>query len=369
MEQKIWLTTSSPIFPNLYVFLIGHPGTGKTRSIRAGVSYLNELPEPLLAPKSLTFASLVDCLVRSKRTIMRLPDPAVEYNTTLIAADELGTFMHKFDKEMADGLSAFYDADHYSQERRGQEIRIKIKSPQVNILCGSTPQNLMDTMPESAWGQGFTSRVIMVFSDEKIVGDDFAKVTRAMDPGLIADLKMIADQFGEYKVTEDYRDLVQAWRHSDENPKPDHPKLVFYNARRRVNLYKLSMISAMDRSNTLLITADDFVRAHEWLQEVELYMPDIFKAAGGANADSQAIDEILYFMRTTDVTGKGIGEHSINAYARELLPIHAVARVIEIMEKSGLIRQVGQADFRTGLRTFTAKPQMPDLTLVSKSLQ
>ena len=75
MEQRVWLTTSSPIYPNLYVILIGHPGTGKTRAIRAGVSYINELPEPLIAPKSLTFASLVDCLVRSKRTIIQLPDP------------------------------------------------------------------------------------------------------------------------------------------------------------------------------------------------------------------------------------------------------------------------------------------------------
>ena len=153
MEQRVWLTTSSPIYPNLYVILIGHPGTGKTRAIRAGVSYINELPEPLIAPKSLTFASLVDCLVRSKRTIIQLPDPPMEYNATLIAADELGTFMHKYDKEMTDGLSAFFDNDQYSQERRGGEIRIKMKRPIVSMLCGSTPQNLVDTLPESAWGK------------------------------------------------------------------------------------------------------------------------------------------------------------------------------------------------------------------------
>ena len=69
-------------------------------------------------------------------------------------------------------------------------------------------------------------------------------------------------------------------------------------------------------------------------------MPDIFKASGGAGTDSQAIDEILYFIKTTDA-GRGVSEHQINSYARELLPIHAVARVIEIMEKSGLITPTG----------------------------
>ena len=361
MEQRVWLTTSSPIYPNLYVILIGHPGTGKTRAIRAGVSYINELPEPLIAPKSLTFASLVDCLVRSKRTIIQLPDPPMEYNATLIAADELGTFMHKYDKEMTDGLSAFFDNDQYSQERRGGEIRIKMKRPIVSMLCGSTPQNLVDTLPESAWGQGFTSRVIMVFSDERIIGDDFAKVTRTLNADMIADLKTIAAQVGEYKVTAAYRDLVNAWRQSDENPKPDHPRLTFYNARRRVNLYKLSMIAAMDRSNSLILTEADFVQALEWLQEAETFMPDIFKASGGAGTDSQAIDEILYFIKTTDA-GRGVSEHQINSYARELLPIHAVARVIEIMEKSGLITPTGPADYRTGLRNFRVpKPSIPQL--------
>ena len=92
--------------------------------------------------------------------------------------------------------------------------------------------------------------MIMVFSDERIIGDDFAKITRTLNADMIADLKTIAAQVGEYKVTAAYRDLVNAWRQSDENPKPDHPRLTFYNARRRVNLYKLSMIAAMDRSNS-----------------------------------------------------------------------------------------------------------------------
>src|SRR5271166_6582293 len=33
LEQKVWMQTSSPIFPNLYMMIIGHPGTGKTRTL------------------------------------------------------------------------------------------------------------------------------------------------------------------------------------------------------------------------------------------------------------------------------------------------------------------------------------------------
>lgn len=357
LEQKVWLTTSSPIYPNLYVFLVGHPGTGKTRTINLAKRYLNELPEAHIAPTSLTFASLVDCLTRHKRTMILHPNPPMEYNSTFIAADELGTFIHKYDKEMADGLSAFYDPVPYGHERRGGDIKIKIKSPQVNMLCGSTPSNLMETLPESSWGQGFTSRIIMVFSDERIVGDDFAKISRELSANLTHDLGLINTIYGEFEVTPDYKNLVNIWRKQGENPKPDHPRLLHYNARRRVNLYKLSMVSCVDRSSVLLLTRDDFNRAAGWLHEAEAYMPDIFKASGGT-ADSKAQDEIYHYILINERKGKdgtplGLAEDKVVRFARERVPIHSVLRVIEVMEKSGMIKAITW-DKRTGQRMFTA---------------
>ncbi len=290
--------------------------------------------------------------------MIMLPDPPIEYNSTLIAADELGTFIHKYDKEMADGLSEFYDPTPYGMERRGGEIRIKMKSPQINMLCGSTPSNLYDTLPDSAWGQGFTSRIIMVFSDERIVGDDFANITRELSSNLIHDLRHINTIHGEYKVTEEYQKLVKIWRDQGEKPTPSHPKLVHYNSRRRVNLYKLSMVSAMDKSDTLLLTRDDFNRAINWLHEAEMFMPDIFKASGGGT-DSGAMDEIYHFVLMQCVGGKVCPERKIVAFAKERLPIHSVVRVIEVMIASGQLIPQGSADYRTGQRNF--KVGVPDI--------
>lgn len=354
LEQKVWLTTSSPIYPNLYVFLVGHPGTGKTRTINLAKRYLAELPEPHVAPTSLTFASLVDCLTRHKRVLVLHPNPPIEYNSTLIAADELGTFIHKYDKEMADGLSAFFDPVPYGHERRGGDIKIKIKSPQVNMLCGSTPSNLMETLPESSWGQGFTSRIIMVFSDERIVGDDFAKISRELSSNILHDLSLLNAIYGEFEVTPDYRNLVNLWRAQNEAPAPNHPRLIHYNSRRRVNLYKLSMVSCIDRSSVLLLTREDFNRAMAWLHEAEALMPDIFKAAGGSGLDGRAMDEIYHFILVSDKGGKGVAEQKITKFAAERVPIHSVMRVIEVMEKSGQIKAVA-LDKKTGQRYYAAQ--------------
>jgi hypothetical protein len=361
LEQKVWIRTSRPLYPNLYTLILGHPGVGKTRTIREARSYVIDLPDFHLAPVSLTFASLVDSLVLAKRMLVRLPDPPMEYNSMFIAADELGAFVSKYDDEMIAGLSAFYDPDPYSQTRRTRDLKLSIKSPQLNMLCGSTPSNLMKFMPEGAWDQGFTSRLIMIFSDERIVGDDFAPKATNHSSSLEHDIRIINSLTGEFTVTNDYRNAVNDWRAMGEIPVPNHPKLLHYVTRRRAHLYKLSMVASIDRDSSLVLTKEDFNTAMGWLLEAESFMPEIFKA-GASNADAQALDEIKYFIQTSclsDKNGKpsGITESRIVNFARERIPIHSIMRVIDIMVGSGMIRATG-VDSRTGQRIFI--PLSPD---------
>ena len=231
-----------------------------------------------------------------------------------------------------------------------RDLRIKIESPQINMLCGCTPQNLTDLMPEKAWGQGFTSRLIMIFSDERIIGDDFAEVEKTYSADLAHDLAIINEQIGQFEVTKDYRDAVNNWRALGEPPVPSHPKLIHYVTRRRTHLYKLSMVSAIDRSNALILTKDDFNRAMGWLLEAEASMAEIFKA-GATNADAAAMEEILHFVKIHD--GEyGVSEQKITRFARDRLPIHSIHRVVDILERSGQIHLLG-IDRTTKIKYFT----------------
>jgi hypothetical protein len=115
------------------------------------------------------------------------------------------------------------------------------------------------------------------------------------------------------------------------------------------------MISAIDRSNVLLLTKDDFNRAMGWLIEAESAMPEIFKA-GSSGADGQALDEIKHFVMTSD-RGAGVAEQRIVNFARERIPIHSVMRVIDVMQGSGMLRAVAM-DKKTGQRLF--KVHLPE---------
>jgi hypothetical protein len=302
----------------------------------------------------MSAAALVDALVHAKRSLIRLPDPPMEYNSMMICADELSAFMHKFDDEMIGNLTTFYDVDVYGHKRRGKEIDIKIKHPQLSILSGTTPSNLLNFMPENAWDQGFTSRVIMVFSDERIISDDiFAFQQRGLPDPMLHDLRQINTLAGPFGVTDEYKSAINNWRKLGQPPVPTHPKLAHYCTRRLAHLFKLSMVSAVDRSNALILSRDDFNRAMTWMVEAESTMPEIFKA-GSTGADSKAMDELFHFCLAR---AEPVSEPLLVREARKLVPAMSVMRVIEVMMLSGMIKVAGT---NKGIRHFKAVPMNSD---------
>jgi hypothetical protein len=336
LEQKVWITTSDRLYPNLYTILVGHPGVGKTRTIMSGRKFLAELPEFHIAPTSMKMASLVDALLAAKRTIIQLPNPAVEFNSMAILVDEWTAFMHAFDDELVGGLTTFYDVVvPYEHHRRGKDIRIKIPSPQLNILAGSTPSNLVKFMPEFAWDQGFTSRVILVFSDERFVGDDFAVTRRDLPEEMIYDLKLIYSLQGEFEISPEYREAVFSWRQGGESPKPTHPKLLHYATRRRAHLHKLAMVSCVDRGQRLRLTVEDYKTALAWLIEAELSMPSIFEE-GTTSIDGRVIDEVIDFVRRQ---GGPVAHHRLVYETAKRVPAHSVLKIIELMWLSGRLKK------------------------------
>lgn len=349
------LTGIGKLYPNLYVFLVGHPGVGKTKTIMAARSFINDLADFHIAPTSMTMAALVDCMVEAKRSVMSEDMKPFDFHSLSIYADELTAFMHNFDPELIGGLTTFYDVVvPYGQHRRGKDIRIKIKNPQLSILSGTTPSNLMKFMPEGAWDQGLTSRIIMVFSDERLMGDLFAVKDHSLPKDMISDIAKIHALQGTFVVTEDFKASINKWREEGQPPTPIHPKLLHYNTRRLAHLFKLCMISSADKGDSLILTMEDYHRAMGWLIEAEMLMPEIFKASG-VSADAKAMDEIYHFLLVGG-GDKGLSEHQVVNFAKERLPIHSCRNAILLMEGAGLIKSIG-VDAKTGLRRLIALPK------------
>jgi hypothetical protein len=321
-------------YPNLYVFLVGDAGTGKSKAIYTAQRFVKNT-ETHLGPTSMTMASLVDALVEAKRTIIQMPHAAREYNSLYIMADELSAFMDTYEGGLIAGLTKFFDCTEYSQSRRVQKINITIANPQLNILSGSTPSNLLKFVPEYAWEQGFTSRVLLIYSNDRPIIDIFKQKSKELPKDMVYDIQLISALAGEFGWSEEYAGLMWEWKKQGYPPQPDHPKLTHYNSRRFSHVLKLSMIANVDRGCTYNLEREDFNKAMEWILDAEAHMPKIFRSGTGG-ADSKAMEEILYFVRQHP---NGIHQQKIINYARAHIEYaSSVMPILNLMEQSGLIK-------------------------------
>lgn len=349
LEQKVWLESGGQLYPNLYTFLVGDPGLGKSRAIMAASNIVREhLPDIFFGATSMTRASLADYMVEAKRFIANIPYTPIEYNSLVAVADEFSAFMHEYDSALVAALVEFYDVNPYSEGRRVANIRIKIAKPQLNLLTGSTPSNLLHTLKDYVWDQGLMSRVIMIYASERPLLDTLNAPPSPKPVDLIHDIKVINTLFGPFAFSQGFAKAMNDWKLLGQIPVPTHPKLAHYNSRRFAHMLKLSMIASVDRSNELKLEVQDFNKAMGWLLEAEATMPFIFEV-GSVAPDSRVMDEVVHFIKQFPGS---VPEHKVVNFLRSKVSSNLVTPIMNTMVASRMI--VARDIDEKGLRKFTA---------------
>lgn len=350
-ERKTWLRTAKgKLYANMYAVLVGNAGTGKSLATGIVYDFLSALADDqalVLAPTSVTKASLIDALAAAERKIIRptATPPILSFNSLQIVPNELGVFLPAYDNEFMNTLTDLWDCKQYSETRRTNKLSINIPSVQLNMFSATTPSYLNAFLPEGAWEQGFMSRVILIYSGAADYTDLFQEFAfdESLHADLTADLKDINRLVGEFSVTDDVKDAINAWARSGGAPAPNHPKLTHYAARRAAHLLKLCQVAALSSDSELVITLDHFAEALDWLAQAEAVMPDIFKAmkTGG---DGRVIEECWHFVYEAFVKEKDpVLEHRVFHFLQERTPAHNVGRILDVMEKANLLaKQFGK---------------------------
>lgn len=344
LERKVWVRTGPGVlYPNLYIFIVGPPGSGKTAATNVARNLLINIDDLHVAPTSVTRASLIDNLKESERKVVRPRDTPsiVEFNSLALLSNELGVLLPSYENDFMNVLTDLYDCHVYSESRRTRDSRIAIENPQLNLMAATTPSYLNNLLPQGAWDQGFLSRTIMVyagtpprrsiFAESNLRGDLLSRLTH--------DLGEISGLFGKLDFDPEVVAAVDAWHLGGGQPAPDHPKLQHYNTRRTTHLIKLMCISSIARSDDLIVLLDDFVEALGWLNEAEAAMPDIFKSmvSGG---DSQVIAEAWHFAYKMYVKNQvPVTEQRLAMFLQERTPAHNIRNILEVMERAAILEE------------------------------
>lgn len=345
LERKIWVKAFGQLlYPNMFVVLCGGPGIGKTVAIRETEFFWRSLPGLFVAPDSVTRASLIDDLMAARRKILRVQEnpPFVEFHSLQCAAEEFGVFVPQYEGEFINTLNKIYDCGkQFEESRRGNKgERKKFNNPQLTILGGTTPSYLKDSLPEGAWQQGFTSRIVLIHSGEVVSIEPWTEYAsdEKLQEDLIHDLKIIFNQYGQLHWEERSAAAFRAWYVGGREPVPDHPKLEHYLPRRHTHLLKLCSVFSLARSNSLVITLEHYQEALNTMIEAERHMADVFKAMS-LGGDSSIIDETYRFLwQLYAKEKKPISEHRVIYFLIQRVPSYSADKILEMMISSQIIK-------------------------------
>lgn len=356
LERRVYTETAmSVLYANLFVCLVAPPGVGKSQAIEPIPEIQRKTGKLKVAPDDVTKASLLDAVAAAQQAKILSPTDILEYASLQVSAGELGVLLPAHDLAFLNTLNVLYDNKaNYRETRRSRETSLDIKGPSLNLLGGTQPEYLASLLPDEAWGMGFMTRIIMVYSGEAIKPSLFGAKKRVELKDLVNDLGVVADLYGSMGWTEAAEQRLVQWYEAGLHPVPQHSKLKHYLPRRILHTLKLCMVSSASRSNALLIEECDVERAINWLIEAEATMPDIFKDMAG-QGDAQLIQDLHFYLMQIYMKGgkKPLHKTRILTFLGQRTPAYNVQNVFNLCISMDVIREDKQA----GIDLFVPGPR------------
>ena len=306
LGRRLWISRGSfKVFPNLYVMLMGEPGTGKGIACSNLQRIMNESEYPYFAAdrssKEKFLEDMADGLSFNRGSMESLwqgtvlaeePSTAIG-KECLILAEEVQDFLGQNNIDFIAFLTKVWS------QPAGVPYRYRIKTgksvsitdPCINFLGGCTSANFALTFPPEINGQGFLARLILVGGDPNGTRTTWPKPAEDSDRTELAyALKSIGESCtGEICLDAKTLELLDTL--NQEFGGVDDPRFKDYNIRRFTQLLKLCIINAASRFDKTL-RIEDIERAEQILEDTEHWMP---KALGtfGKSRNADVTNKIL----------------------------------------------------------------------------
>lgn len=299
---------SQEVFPNLYILLMGEPGTKKSTAIKAAKRLIKEAgfnkfsAEKTSKEKFLMDLGGVDDLDQDTDDFLDAglfeEDKASE---VFIAADEFTDFFGNNILEFVSLLGVLWDYRGTYENKVKNAQSVKIPEPNVSILGGTTATTFSVTFPQTIIGQGFFSRTLAIHA--KPTG---RRITWPPEPSQEETKKLIdmlrrikATCAGRLEVSPEARDLIdviyQSWQEVEDI------RFASYSNRRHTHLLKIIVIHTAARCSRVVETRD-VIYANTILHHAEQHMPAAYGEFGQSKTSvlTHKVMQILTSIRTGD---------------------------------------------------------------------
>lgn len=293
------------LYPNLYVMLIGSPGTKKSSAIKIGAKLVKQAGYTTFAArKTRQEKFLLD--LAEQNSDPDIGDDILDQNLfgedlesyeskapaeCFIAADEFNNFIGVGNLDFMSILGELWDYEGVYDYKLKNSKSVHIPNPTISILGGNTPTGFSQAFPTEAIGQGFFSRLLLVYGEPSGV-----KYTFPPPPDEQTQLKLIEMlhkikevMVGEVTMTPEATELLHKVYHEWEEI--GDIRFEHYTNRRLTHLLKLCLTVVASRMSKV-IDLDDVIYANTLLTFTEHLMP---KALGefGIARNSEVTHRIM----------------------------------------------------------------------------
>jgi Protein of unknown function (DUF3987) len=310
------------LYPNIYAMLIGSSGTRKSSAIKLMRKLLIQAGyTTIAADKSTKEKFLLDLAGEDLDTAIANADDILDQNLfgginghepdreMFIMADEFNDFFGNGNIEFISLLGTLWDYTGIYRNRIKSGKSVNIVNPTVSILGGNTPTNLALAFPPETLGQGFFSRLLLIYGEPNGKRITFPK------PPAIEHTEFIIRYFTEIKRTVLSKcDLDQSAerlldRIYQSNHRIDDVRFESYSNRRFNHLIKLCLVCSASRLSKR-ITEQDVIYANTILTHAEQFMPKALGQFGRAK-NSDVVHKVMQVIDAADkpITLRDIWAH------------------------------------------------------------
>lgn len=346
--------------PNMFVLLIGGPGSGKSQAISAIRSIMLAGTGMTFIPSSVTRAALQDFMHENLQNRKGPDGSFLPSNEAIALSEEMQGILPEHDVGHLSLYNELYDLRSIYKSRTRTHGQVDLQSPYCSIITGAQPAFLGTTLPEQAWGMGFMSRSVMVFDRQRDRSSAFRhkKLDEAARTKLISSLRQRAKLFGYFQWSEEAIHLYETWWVDKGGPPvPQAKRLAMgYNTRRDLHFFKLAMAYSLARGTDLIVTLDDATQAISLLLRTEERMKFIFAEMANTGV-MVAIQDVLDIIRQETGAGRTVHESVLINALQSRFPPNQVHAIIDNLEKAQMIKvATDKAGIPTarGYRSFTA---------------
>ena len=259
------------MYPNLYVVFVAPPALckkGTAINFAAEVlrhltdfiqdETLKRIKEVRMVMNKVTPEGLVKRIRPLELLIEGEEQPLDLGSQMVVVAPELSVLMGKqtYNTGLIELLLDLYDCPEYWEYTKSggqdgtQAVVIPIRKGFISMIAASTPDGLSMSVPETAFGDGFMSRLIPVFQDKdtRVFADPFKPAGAPSQEELSKRLSWICvNQVGEYSMSKEAHDWWVHWYETEFTH--IRRSLSDKDARSRfdVTLRKLSLVMRLQR--------------------------------------------------------------------------------------------------------------------------